>query len=177
MIPLHMVSGLEINIFLLVFLGLAVGIVSGFIGVGGGFLITPALIIVGFPASFAVGTSLAWVTGSALMGTLRHRQLGNIDLGLGICMIVGTMCGVEGGVRILNQVKEIGLAEHAVLSTSIGILLVIGIYTLREANKRKAALDIMVRKREKLPPAMRVLPISQKTTKHKNTTYDTLHKI
>jgi len=162
MIPVPMVSGLEINIFLLVFLGFAVGVVSGFIGVGGGFLIAPALIIGGFPASFAVGTSLAWITGSALIGTLRHRQLGNIDLGLGICMIVGTMCGVEGGVRILNQVKEIGLAEHAVLSSSIGILLVIGTYTFREANKRKAALDIMVRKREKLPPSMRVLAISQR---------------
>jgi len=72
------------------------------------------------------------------------------------------MCGVEGGVRILNQVKEIGLAEHAVLSSSIGILLVIGTYTFREANKRKAVLDIMVRKREKLSPSMRVLAISQR---------------
>ena len=162
MIPLPMVSGLEINIFLLAFLGLAVGVVSGFTGTGGGFLIAPALIIVGFPASFAVGTSLAWITGSALIGTLRHRQLGNIDLRLGTYMIVGTMCGVEGGVRILNQVKEIGLAEHAVLSSSIGILLVIGTYTFREANKRKAVLDIMVRKREKLSPSMRVLAISQR---------------
>jgi len=157
-----MISGVEINIFLLAFLGLAVGIVSGFIGVGGGFLMTPALIILGFPGNFAVGTSLAWITGSALMGALSHRQLGNIDLGLGICMIVGTMCGVEGGVRILNQVKEIGLADHAVLSISIAILLVIGIYTLREAHKRKAVLDTIVRKREKLPPAMRVLTISRR---------------
>lgn len=162
MIPLPMVSGLEINIFLLAFLGLTVGIVSGFIGVGGGFLIVPALIIVGFPASFAVGTSLSWITGSALIGTLRHRQLGNIDVGLGICMMVGTICGVEVGVRILNQVKEAGIAEHVVLSTSIGILLAIGTYTFREATKRKAALDIMVRKREKLPPSMRVIAISQR---------------
>ena len=157
-----MVSGIEINIFILVFLGLAVGTVSGFIGVGGGFLMAPALIIIGLPASFAVGTSLAWITGSALMGTLRHRQLGNIDLRLGIYMIVGTMCGVEGGVRILNQVKEIGLADYAVLSTSIAILLVIGTYTFREAHKRKAILDTMVRNGEKLPPAMRVLAVSQR---------------
>jgi len=162
MISLPLVSGLEINIFLLAFLGLSVGVVSGFIGVGGGFLIAPALIIVGFPANFAVGTSLAWITGSALMSTLRHRQLGNIDLRLGICMIVGTMFGVEGGVRILNQVKEIGLADHAVLSISIFVLLIIGTYTLRETHKRKVALDIMVRKREKLPPAMRMLAISQR---------------
>jgi uncharacterized membrane protein YfcA len=162
MIFLPMVSGLETNIFLLVFLGLAVGIASGFIGVGGGFLMTPALIIVGLPANFAVGTSLTWITGTALIGTLRHRQLGNIDLRLGICMIVGTMWGVEGGVRILNKVKEIGFADHAVLATSIAILLVIAIYTLREAHRRKAVLDAIVRKGEKPPTAMMAVGISRR---------------
>jgi len=162
MLPFEILSGIEINLVLLIFLGLFVGIVSGFIGVGGGFLMVPALIIVGFPANFAVGTSLAWITGSALIGTLRHRQLGNIDMKLGIWMVTGTLCGVEGGVRILNEMKEIGFADHAVLTTSITILLVIGIYTLREARKRKTLLDSMVRKREKLPPAMRALAISKR---------------
>lgn len=162
MILLPVVSGVEINILFLVLLGLSVGIVSGFIGVGGGFLMAPALIIVGFPANFAVGTSLAWITGSALMGALRHRQLGNIDLMLGICMIVGTMWGVEGGVRILNDLKEIGLADHAVLSASIAMLLVIGTYTLREAHRRKAVLDAIVRRGEKLPAAMMALAISRR---------------
>jgi uncharacterized membrane protein YfcA len=177
MIPLPMVSGLEINIFLVVFLGLAVGIVSGFIGVGGGFLMAPALIIVGFQASFAVGISLAWITGSAIMGTLRHRQLGNIDLKLGIYMIAGTMCGVEAGVRILNQLKKIGFADHGVLSTSIVILLIIGTYTLYKAHRRKAVLDTMVLKREKLPPAMRVLAISQRLQSIRYSPYNTLYKI
>jgi len=133
MIMFPMISGVEINILFLVFLGLGVGIVSGFIGVGGGFLMTPALIILGFPANFAVGASLAWITGSAIMGTLRHRQLGNLDMKLGIWMILSTMCGVEGGVRILNRVKYMGLADQAVLSTAIVILLIVGAYTLWEA--------------------------------------------
>ena len=150
------------HIVLLVFLGLSIGIVSGFIGVGGGFLMTPALIILGFPGNFAVGTSLAWITGSALMGALRHRQLGNLDMKLGIWMILGTMCGIEGGVRILNRIKCVGFADQAVLSTSIAILLIIGTYTLREAGRRKAQLDDMARRKEKLPPAMRLSPLSQR---------------
>lgn len=161
MVTLSMISGVEINILLLAFLGLAVGIVSGFVGVGGGFLMTPALIILGFPANFAVGTSLAWITGSAIMGTLRHRQLGNLDMKLGIWMIISTMCGVEVGVKILNWTKGMGLADQAVLSVSIGILLIIGTYTLWEAQRRKAQLDEMVKRKEKLPPAMRLPPISQ----------------
>jgi len=49
------VVGVQINILLLLFIGLAVGILSGFIGVGGGYLVTPALIILGLPANLAVG--------------------------------------------------------------------------------------------------------------------------
>jgi uncharacterized membrane protein YfcA len=158
----QILSGIEINLVLVAFLGLLVGMVNGFIGAGGGFLMAPALIIVGFPANFAVGTSLAWITGSALMGTLRHRQLGNIDMKLGIWLVTGTLCGVEGGVRILNEVKKMGFADQAVLAASITILLVVGIYTLREVRTRKALLDSMVRNGEKLPPAMRALAISKR---------------
>lgn len=74
MIVFPMIPGNEISILLLALLGLALGVVSGFVGVGGGFLMTPALIILGFPAHLAVGTSLAWVMGNAIVGTLKHRQ-------------------------------------------------------------------------------------------------------
>jgi len=154
--------GIEINIFLLVFLGLAVGIVSGFVGVGGGFLMTPALIILGFPANFAVGTSLTWIVGNSIIGTLRHRQLGNIDVKLGILMIFGTVCGVEVGVRLLNLTRNIGLADEVVLAVSICMLLIIGVYTFWETLQRKAKLDDMLRRKEKLPPDVRVVSISSK---------------
>ena len=162
MITFPMIPGAEINIFLLVFLGLAVGIISGFIGVGGGFLMTPALIILGFPANFAAGTSLVWISGSAIVGMLRHRQLGNVDMKLGIWMIVGTICGAEVGVRTLNKVRDMGLADEAVLSVSIITLLTIGIYTLHEASRRKAHLDEMVRRKGKLSPAIRAPSMPQR---------------
>jgi len=162
MITFPMVPGVEMNIFLLVFLGFMVGIVSGFVGVGGGFLITPALIILGFPANFAVGTSLAWIIGNSIVGTLRHRQLGNVDMKLGILMIVGTMCGVEVGVRVLNLSRNIGLADEAVLSVSICMFLAIGIYTFWETSQTKAKLDHMLKRKEKLPPSVRADSLSLK---------------
>ena len=121
---------------------------------------TPALIILGFPAHLAVGTSLAWIIGNSIIGTLRHRQLGNVDMKLGILMIVGTMCGVEVGVRILNWTRNMGLADEVVLSVSICMLLVIGVYTFWEARRRKAELDDMLRRKEELPPAMSLTSIS-----------------
>jgi len=154
--------GIEINIFLLVFLGLAVGIVSGFVGVGGGFLMTPILIILGFPAHFAVGTSLTWIVGNSIIGTLRHRQLGNIDMKLGILMVVGTICGIEVGVRVLNLTRNIGLADEVVLSVSICMLLIIGVYTFWETRQRKTKLDDMLRRKEELPPDVRAVSISSK---------------
>jgi len=162
MITFPMLEGIETNLLLLILLGFTIGIVSGFVGLGGGFLMTPALIILGFPASFAVGTSLVWMTGSAITGALRHRQLGNIDMKLGLWMVVGTMCGIEVGVRILDEAKNVGLANQAVLTVSIVILLIIGVYTLSEAHRTKVQLDEMIRKKEKLPPAMRGPVMSQR---------------
>lgn len=162
MITLPITPGVEINVFLLVFIGLAVGILSGFVGVGGGFLMTPALIILGLPANFAVGTSLAWLVGNSVVGTIRHRQLSNIDMKLGLVMIAGTMCGVEVGVRLLNQTKNIGLTDVAVLSVLIVILVAIGTYTFQEIRKRKAQLDEILRRKGNLPSPMRLPSIARR---------------
>ena len=162
MITFPMIPGIEINLFFLVFLGFVIGVVSGFVGVGGGFLMTPALIILGFPAHFAVGTSLAWVMGNSIVGTLRHRQMGNVDMKLGILMVAGAMGGVEIGVRVLNWTKNAGLADEAVLSVSICMLLIIGAYTFWETRQTKAKLDDKLRRKEKLPLAINSASLSSK---------------
>jgi len=153
--------GIDINIFLLVFIGLGAGILSGFAGVGGAFIMTPALIILGFPANLAVGTSLAWVMGNAIIGALRHRKLGNVDMKLGLVLMVAAMGGMEVGVRILNWSRNAGMADAVVLSISICMLLIVGIYTLSESLRRKRHLDRMLEKGER-PPALRATYLSQK---------------
>jgi uncharacterized membrane protein YfcA len=160
MITLHMIPGAEINLFLIIFLSLAAGVISGFVGVGGGFIMTPALIILGFPAQFAVGTSLIWVMGNSIIGTLRHRQLGNVDIKLGILLMVFTTGGVEIGVRVLNWTRDLGLADTAVLITSICILLTVGGYTFWESARTKAKLDNMARGQEKSSAAPDLAPVS-----------------
>lgn len=160
MVTFPMIPGIEINISLLVFLGLMVGVVSGFVGVGGGFLMIPALIILGFPAHLAVGTSSAWVVGNSIIGTLRHRQLGNIDMKLAILMGIGIIGGVEAGVRILNWTRNLGLANEVVLSITILILIIIGTYTFWEARRTKAESAHMSRKKGRLPQDMSPASIS-----------------
>lgn len=162
MITFPVMPGVEINLFLLALIGLGAGILSGFTGVGGAFVITPALIVLGFPANFAVGTSLAWVLGNSATGALRHGKLGNVDVKLGLVFLVATIIGVEVGVRILNRAGDIGLADQAVLSISICVLILVGIYMLSESIMRKGKLDKMLARKEKLPPAMRATVLSQK---------------
>lgn len=161
MITLSMI-GADLSIFLLVFIGLAVGILSGFVGVGGGYLVTPALIILGLPANLAVGTSLTWLVGNSIVGTLKHRQLGNIDMKLGLLISAGMTCGVEIGVRLLNWIRNIGLTDVVVLSTSIVILVVIGSHTFQEIWRRKAQLDEILRRKDRLPSAMRLPPTARR---------------
>jgi len=154
-------SGIEVNIFLLVYMGLVAGVLSGFAGVGGAFFIMPALIILGVPASFAVGTSLVWVTGNSMIGAFRHRRLGNVDIKLGTIMVLAVMGGVEVGVRIINRIRDAGLADEVVLSISTCLLFTVGLYTFLESIKRKRHLDKMEEKGE-LSSVNRTTAIPQK---------------
>jgi uncharacterized membrane protein YfcA len=159
MFPL--IPGTEISLALLVFLGFALGIVAGFIGVGGGFLMTPALIILGFPAPLAVGTGLTWVMGNSIVGALRHRQLGNVDGKLGILIFVSVIGGIEVGVRTLNRLKDLGFADEAVLSVSICVLLAVGIYTFYETRHQKSRLDVLAGEKQEPLSGMKVMDISR----------------
>lgn len=141
MIDLPVAPGIEINLYLLVFLSLSAGMISGFVGVGGGFIMTPVLIIMGFPAQYAVGTGMLWVMGNSIIGTLRHRQLGNVDFKLGLLMIVFMMGGVELGVRVLNASIRAGMAETAVLAVSIAMLVLVGGSVFWESTRTRKKLD------------------------------------
>jgi uncharacterized membrane protein YfcA len=135
MVPI--VPGVEINVLIVVFLGLAIGVISGFVGVGGGFIMTPALIILGVPAHYAVGISMLWVMGNSLMGAIRHHQEGNVDFKLAFIAAIFVIGGIEVGVRLLNFAQSRNVAEEAVLYISIVVLFLVGAYmfwALRRTN-------------------------------------------
>jgi len=155
-------EGVEISTPLLAFIGFTVGIVSGFIGVGGGYMLTPALIIFGFPANFAVGTGLAHIFGNSIVASLRHRKLGNVDIKLGALMVCGTIPGIELGVRLLNWCKEIGLVDEMVLGASLAILTFTGAFTFWETRRSKRKMDEIIRRGERLPKDIFVSGISKR---------------
>jgi len=150
MIELSMIQGTEVSVLLLIVLSLATGVISGFVGLGGGFIMTPVLIILGFPAHYAVGTSILWVMGNSIIGTFRHKHLGNVDFKLGGIMIVFMICGVELGVRAITAAKNAGLAETSVLLVTICSLLVVGGSVFWESTQTKSKLDKMIKENKEV---------------------------
>src|ERR1700730_4521306 len=100
------VSGTHLSPVYLVSVGFVVGLLGGFFGVGGSFLVGPALFGVGVPMNFVVGTDLAHIVGKSIVAARKHRALGNIDLRLGGIMVIGTIAGVEVGAQVIQQLKR-----------------------------------------------------------------------
>jgi len=98
----------------LVILGLGVGIIGGFFGMGGAWMVTPGLNILGFPMAFAIGTDIAHIAGKSLISTMRHGKFGNVDYKLGLVMLVGTIVGFEVGAQMVMWLERIGKVDQYV---------------------------------------------------------------
>jgi uncharacterized membrane protein YfcA len=106
-----LISGEHISPFYLITIGFVIGVLGGFFGVGGSFLAGPALFAVGVPMNFVVGTDLAHIVGKSIVAAKKHRALGNVDLKLGLIMVVGTIAGVEAGAQGIELLKHLGPAS------------------------------------------------------------------
>lgn len=144
-------AGVEVPMLGLVGLGLLVGFLAGFFGVGGGFLMTPLLnIIFNVPYNVAVGSDLSQMVGTSSSATIKHRKLGNVDFRLGVLMIVGTMLGVEVGAQFVEVLKKMGnmsINNHeievitVVVSAIYAILLgLIGLLVAKESRRALKAI-------------------------------------
>ncbi len=113
--------------------GLVVGILFGFFGMGGSFLVTPALLLFGYQPSVAVGSGMAFVFGTAVIATLKHHDLGQVDYKLGGLMIVGTTIGIEVGRMTVFYLQDLGLAGGVINVIYVLLLGGIGAMVTRDA--------------------------------------------
>lgn len=105
------ISGVTIFWPGLIILGVGVGVIGGFFGMGGAWMVTPGLNILGFPMAFAIGTDIAHMAGKSLISTMRHGKFGNVDYKLGLIMLVGTVVGFEVGAQNVMWLERIGKVE------------------------------------------------------------------
>ena len=105
------IAGVEIFWPGLIILGLGVGIIGSFFGMGGGWMVTPGLNILGFPMAFAIGTDITHMAGNSLISTMRHARFGNVDYKLGFIMIIGTVSGFEVGAQVIMWLERVGKVD------------------------------------------------------------------
>jgi uncharacterized protein len=144
------IAGIHFNALILIAIGFSVGVLGGFFGVGGAWIITPALNIFGFNMSYAIGTDLAHIFGKSIVATAKHRKMGNVDMKLGILSIFGSVLGVEAGARMIMWLSALGrtparpggYADPVVRYVYMVLLFGLGIYMLYDyltKDKRAAA--------------------------------------
>tara|TARA_Y100000590_G_scaffold465586_1_gene638302 strand:+ start:108 stop:1016 length:909 start_codon:yes stop_codon:yes gene_type:complete len=102
------IAEMNINILLIVFIGMAVGMLSGLFGVGGGFLMTPLLIFLGIPPAVAVGTEAPHVLASSISGSVAHWRKNNIDFKMGFVLLLGGIAGSIVGVNLFKILRGYG---------------------------------------------------------------------
>ncbi len=102
------VAGIHFNFLLLILIGFCVGVIGGFFGVGGGWLVTPALNIFGFHMAFAIGTGLSNIFGQSFGAIKKHQKMGNIDWKLGLISITTSIIGFELGSRVVIALEKAG---------------------------------------------------------------------
>ena len=125
-------SVLSIGIF--VGFGLMIGTLFGFFGMGGSFLVTPALLVMGYPAEVAVGSGLAFVFGTSIIGALKHRDHGHVDFKLATIMIVAMTLGIEGGKYVVFFLEATGSADLIISVAYVGLLAIVGLFTFRDVR-------------------------------------------
>ncbi len=132
------------NIFLIsIAIGLCAGLITGCIGAGGGFIITPALMAAGVKGILAVGTDLFHIFAKAIMGTSVHKKLGNVSVKLAVAFLVGSAGGTFIGGYINKSLYDRDpLLSEAFISLVYAVLLgFLGFYALADFLKSRNAKD------------------------------------
>ena len=135
------IAEISANIIVLLAMGGAVGFLSGMLGIGGGFLITPLLIFYNIPPAIAVATGANQVVAASFTGALAHFKRGTLDIKLGMVLLVGGILGSGLGVYVYAILRHLGLLDllvsllYVFLLGAVGTLMLIeSVRTLRRAK-------------------------------------------
>ncbi len=118
------ILGLSLTLLVLfVSFGFMVGVLFGFFGMGGSFLITPTLLLLDYPASVAIGSGLAFYFGTSVIAVLKHYDVGQVDYKLGAILFVVLSIGIELGSRLVFGLEALGVAN---LVTGVAYVVLLG---------------------------------------------------
>lgn len=154
------VAGISIDIWILVAAGAFVGFLSGLLGVGGGFLLTPILMLVGIPPTVAAASDSCQIVAASSSAVAAHFRLGNVDFKMGITLLAGGLTGAGVGVQLIRILRALGNADLLITLTYIVVLGAVGgsmfIASLR--NLRRGPMTVKLHKPVRRSEILRRLP-------------------
>lgn len=123
------IAEISVNVFLLLGLGAGIGVLSGLFGVGGGFLMTPVLMMIGVPPAVAVGSGVNQLVATSITGVIAHWRRKNVDFKMGFVLLIGGVFGSTGGVFLFKALQKLGHIDlvislcYVVFLGGIGVLM------------------------------------------------------
>ena len=129
------IAAVSVNIVNILFLSFIVGLLSGLFGVGGGFLMTPFLIFLGIPPTYAVANEANNILASSVSGSLTHWFKQTLDYKMGLMIVAGGIVGTLIGIVTFTYFKEIGKINLIISLSYMYVLAIIGTLMLIEGVK------------------------------------------
>jgi len=138
------IAGLSINMLLLIGTGAAVGFLSGLLGVGGGFLLTPVLTMIGIPATVAAASGTNAMVATSSSGVAAHFRLGNVDIKMGTFLLLGGLMGAAIGVEGIKVLRNMGEADLVIRISYVVMLGIVGGLMAADSlrKRRRAAMVV-----------------------------------
>jgi uncharacterized membrane protein YfcA len=120
------VASVDINVLLLICLGVAVGFIQGLLG-SGGFLLTPLLIMLGVSPSVAAASGVNAIAGASVSGTFTHMRAGHVDMKLGLLMLIGGVSGGGLGTMFVKLLRSVGNLDVVIILCYVVFMAVVGV--------------------------------------------------
>ncbi len=130
------IAGITTNLAVVIAIGVVIGLLSGLLGVGGGFLLTPILMMIGVPPTVAAASGTNAIVATSSSGMAAHFRLRNVDLRMGTILLSGGLAGSGVGVHFVRILRSMGNADFAIEITYILMLGFVGGYIVRDSWRK-----------------------------------------
>ncbi len=156
------IAEMPVDVLLVIGIGAAIGYISGLLGVGGGFLLTPLLIFSGIPTAVAVGTAAAQVVASSSSAALTYWRRRSVDLRLAGILLSGGIVGSAIGVALFRLLRNSGQLDLIIAVFYVVLLGFVGgamlIESVRTILSHRRGIPSLLREEARAPNWLRRLP-------------------
>jgi uncharacterized membrane protein YfcA len=127
------IAELPVNVFVVLFMGIAVGFISGMFGIGGGFLMTPLLIFIGISPAVAVASVASHIAASSFSGVISYWRRRALDVALALMLLAGGILGTMTGVWLFSLLRAVGQLDLTIGLSYVTLLGVVGAMMIAES--------------------------------------------